>query len=74
MRMHFRPSLASYYKAGAVLGAIFDAALESRYRRHLRPVRSGFRVLGRKRDKIDVSARSPGLARSVVRSQRSFIF
>ena len=37
MRMHFRPRLASYYKAGAVLGAIFDAALESRYRRHLVP-------------------------------------
>jgi len=37
VRMHFRPRLASYYKAGAVLGAIFDAALESRYRRHLVP-------------------------------------
>ena len=46
MRMHFRPSLGSDARAGAVLGAIFDAALESRYRPHLRPSRSGFLVLG----------------------------
>jgi len=45
VRLHFRPRLASYYKAGAVLGAIFDAALEVGYRPHLRPSRSGFLVL-----------------------------
>ena len=55
MRMHFRPRLASDARAGAVLGAIFDAALESRYRQHRRPSRSGFLVLGVPHYLIDVS-------------------
>ena len=71
MRMHFRPSLASYYKAGAVLGAIFDAALESRYRRHLRPSRSGCRAQGRTSYPKDVSTLLIGSARSEVRCQRT---
>ena len=74
MRMHFRPRLASDARAGAVLGAIFDAALESRYRQHLRPSRSGFRALERNQFVYNVSAQSPGLARCEVRRQRTMIF
>ena len=71
MRMHFRPRLASDARAGAVLGAIFDAALESRYRHLLRPSRSGFQSAECNQTTINVSAQSPGLPRSEVRRQRT---
>ena len=71
MRMHFRPRLGSDARAGAVLGAIFDAALEVGYRRHLRPSRSGFLVLGGAKTIMNVSARSTSLPRRFVRCQRT---
>ena len=73
MRMHFRPSLGSDARAGAVLGAIFDAALESRYRQHRRPSRSGFLVLGSRVERTSYPVRSPGSARSELRRQRTII-
>ena len=74
MRMHFRPRLASYYKAGAVLGAIFDAALESRYRPHLRPSRSGFLVLGGTQRGVAPAHDTQVSRSSEVRRQRTTIF
>ena len=73
MRMHFRPRLASYYKAGAVLGAIFDAALEVGYRHLLLASAPDFARQGRTRYTIDVSVWLPGLPRSDLRSQRRII-
>jgi len=72
--MHFRPRLASYYKAGAVLGAIFDAALEVGYRQQNLASAPDFARQGRTSYSLDVSKQSPGLTRSEVGSQRSFIF